>query len=372
MTESNKKRRPRLEALWKILRLSPHFLRASLLRRWVQINYNLPIELVFKKAETRPEINQAIKLIQETFTGIGTNQNNDCRLDFLKFLELPSTALIIAKWKDEVIASAALIPDGDYGLPSSPIWKENGLQIKGQRLVEMSNLCVKKEASFTLRGSTLLAFCKTIYKYCTEIIKVDLLLTVTQTEQKAFYTDLLFFNTIKTKEKKLFFGYLPLDQKTHNQFEKTYSQKNISQNLFHYFTKTSTSNIQLSKNRNVLGPNWSTQKLLRRSRSRLEFNTPAVAFIDGSTQAESCKIICVSENGVQIKLDQSHSQNLIGKPILITFEFEKEWITCIASIKWFESQKRLGCMVNEKSYSWSKFIEMAWNNNESIIYKMAS
>jgi PilZ domain len=372
MNSPQKKRGLLTGGLWNILRHAPAFLRATLLRNYIKISNTLPIELVFKKAETEPETQQALKLIHDTYLEMGHFNQPESRLHFSKFLALPTTVILIAKWRDEVIASVALIADSAFGLPSEPTWSKNNLRNKGERLVEITNLCTKKEASFTVSGSTLFAFCKMVFKYCTEMTKVDLLVTAARPNTKAFYTDILLFESVKTKEGSSFFGFFSFNKKNQAKFEKIYSQKQLSQNLYHYFTKTQSTNIQLTKNRNFLAPNWNSKKLFRRTRPRIDFNTTAVAFMNGSTKAESCKIISISENGVQIKLDQNHCQNLVGKPILITFEYEKEWITCQASIKWFESQKRLGCKVCDKSHSWKKFVDLAWNDLNSDSIKMAS
>lgn len=104
-------------------------------------------------------------------------------------------------------------------------------------------------------------------------------------------------------------------------------------------------------------------EFLKKTRPRFEIRTPAVAFVNGATIPEPCRVLNISDDGLQIKLEQPHSQLLLGQPVLVVFEHNKEWITCQATIKWLESQKRLGCWVGEdKSHSWKKFVELVWKD----------
>lgn len=119
-------------------------------------------------------------------------------------------------------------------------------------------------------------------------------------------------------------------------------------------------------------PTLRRTELIKRPKRHTEIRTPAVAFINGSTLAEPCKIINISESGLQIKLEQVHCQKLLGKSILIAFEYEKEWTTCQATIQWLESQKRLGCLVCDKSHSWKKFVDKVWKNTTPEVTKVAA
>lgn len=371
MKEPSENRRSVPQLLWKIVRHMPRFLRTPLLRNSIQICNTLPIELAFKKAETESEVQQALQLIHDTYYELGYINEQESKLHFSKFLALPTTSLLIAKWNSIVIASIAVIPDSAFGLPSEPIWTRNNLRKEGRSLVEMSKVCLKKNSPYPLTGGPFLAFCKMVYKHCTEIQKVNTLVTAVGRESQAVYNDLFLFKSVNIAEGPFFFAYLSLDKETYSAFENVYRKQKVSQNIFHYFTKIETANIQLSKNKTFLAPNWKSQKLHRRTRPRIDFKSEAIAFLNGSTKPESCSVLSISENGIQIKLNQNHSQNLVGKPVLISFEYEKEWVTCQATIKWFESQKRLGCMVCEKSHSWNKFVEQAWNESNSNFYKAA-
>lgn len=421
MKDSSKKRRPVSRTFWKFLRYMPPFLRASFLRAQFQVDYNLPEELVLKQAETESEIKQALTLVHDAYVELGYMAENKLRIRFSKFLALPTTVILIAKWKEEVIGTISIVSDSGFGLPSDPVWTDNKLRSQGELLAEISTLCIKKDFSFR-RGRLLMGLCKIMYLYCTQILKVDTIVASTTTEVEPFYTDILLFESLKNEKGNAhhmvngnpsFFGYLSLNKNLEAHYKKIYGKKKQAQNLHHYFFEAQSPWIHLPKMKTSLQSYLShknkavneiilkneslvkdfTQKdldviqnldvpvnlpflkktqLLRRPRPRFDIRTPAIAFVDGSKIPEPCKIINISENGIQIKLDQSHSQDLIGKPILIVFEHEKEWISCQASVRWLESQKRLGCMIGDKSHSWKKFVDLVWSDTHESVNKKAA
>lgn len=350
----------------------PAFLRASVLRFLFKTEYEQPAEFVIKKAETADELKQALILTQNL-------RENKSRLHFSKYMALPTTTILVAKWKEEVVGAVTIVPDGSCGLPSDPVWNENNLRKDGNLLVEISSFFVKKEFHFR-QSDILMGLCKGVYLFSTQILKASTVVTILTRESEFFYTDILLFESIRPQKNKSWtlsnnptalWGHLCLE-KFQERCKKTYQGKRKSKNLHHYFVEASSPWIQVAdknigKNVTLLQKN----QLLRRSRPRFEIATPAMAFVNGSTVPESCKVINISESGLQIKLDQPHHQDLLGKPILIVFEHEKEWITCPAVIKWLESQKRLGCMVYEKSYSWKKFLDVAVNDADYELYKVA-
>jgi hypothetical protein len=418
MTKTNKKRRPVTRSFWKFLRYMPTPLRARFLRAQFEVEYDLPEELVIKQAETESEIKQALTLVHDAYVDLGYMNENKLRLRFTKFLALPTTVILIAKWKEEVVGTISIVSDSAFGLPSDPVWGEHKLRAQGELLAEISTLCIKKDFAFR-RGKLLMGLCKIMYLYCTQILKVDTIVASTTTEVEPFYTDILLFESLKAEKgnphhmvngNPSFFGYLPLSKGLQNKYKEIYNDKKKTKNLYHYFVEAHSSWIHLPKMKTSLQSYLSNKnkavneiilknetlvkdftetdlnviqnldasanlpalgkvRKLRRPRPRFEIRTPAVAFVNGSTTPEPCKIINVSESGLQIKLDQTHCQELLGKPILVVFEHEKEWITCQASIKWLESQKRLGCMVSDKSHSWNKFVHLVWSDVNPGSYK---
>lgn len=413
MTKTKKKVRPVSRSFWTFLRYMPSFIRAPFLRSKFELEYDLPEEIVLKQAETESEIKQALTLVHDSYVELGYMDENKHRMRFSKFLVLPTTVILIAKWKDEVIGTISIVSDSAFGLPSDPVWAEHKFREKGELIAEISALCIKKNFVFR-RGKLLMALCKIMYMYCNQILKIDKIVASTTSEVESFYTDILLFEPLKenrgdahhmVKGNPSFYGSLPIGKRLYELHKAVYGKvKDPRKNIFHYFhvaepkwvqlpaTRSSLQSYTKDKNKAINGLIQKNEQLvedfettdihiiqnldasvsldvlkktqfIRKPRPRFEIRTPAVAFVNGSTVPEPCRILNVSDNGLQIKLEQPHTQVLLGQPVLVVFEHNKEWITCQATIKWLESQKRLGCMVTEdKSHSWKKFVELVWKD----------
>lgn len=413
MTKTKKKVRPVSRSFWTFLGYMPSFIRAPFLRSKFEVEYDLPEEIILKQAETESEIKQALTLVHDSYVKLGYMDENKHRMRFSKFLVLPTTVILIAKWKEEVIGTISIVSDSAFGLPSDPVWATHKFRERGELIAEISALCIKKNFNFR-RGRLLMALCKTMYDYCNQILKLDTIVASTTSEVESFYTDILLFEQLQenrgeahhmVKGNPSFYGFLPIGKKLYARHKAVYGKvKNLKKNLFHFFhvfepkwsqlptissslqsytkNKNKAINELIQKNENLVEDFETTDihiiqnldasvsldslkktQFIRKPRPRFEIRTPAVAFVNGSTTPEPCKILNISDNGLQIKLEQAHSQVLLGQPVLVVFEHNKEWITCQATIKWLESQKRLGCMVTEdKSHSWKKFVELVWHD----------
>src|SRR4051794_25134567 len=97
-----------------VFSLMPNSLQSLLLRSRLDLNYAPPAERVFKLAETRTELEQALTII-----GKGTS-GQEC-LAVTKYHALPSTAVLIAKENDVVVATLTLIGDNPLKLPSDAL-----------------------------------------------------------------------------------------------------------------------------------------------------------------------------------------------------------------------------------------------------------
>lgn len=332
----------------KYLKYLPPFLRRKYLRAIFEVQSEFPSEFLFKKAESQQEIQDALQLMQ-TFGSHNVNLN--------AFFDHPNTTFFIAKWKEKVVGSLCVVKDGILGVPSQTTSAINKMRSQGKNLAEVSPLCLKKDFSLH-REKVLLALCKTVYLYCTQILKVDTIIASTLPGTEYFYTDILLFQKLREgNSEENFLGFLPVNQDLHIRYLEVYGDQPKNKNLLHFLAEMETKCIQLPCQKS---------QLLRRSKPRVEIQNSAMAFVNGSKIPQACSVLNVSDNGLQIKLEQAHSQVLLGQPILVVFEHNQEWITCQATIKWLESQKRLGCAVNEKSHSWKKFTNKAWSENSTF------
>lgn len=199
MAKNKKLRRPVSRSFWTLLRYMPSFIRVPFLRSKFEVEYNLPEEMVLKQAETPDEIKQALTLVHDSYVALGYMDQSESRMRFSKFLALPTTVILIAKWNEEVVGTLSIVSDSAFGLPSDPVWSEHKFRERGELIAEISSLSIKKDFVFR-RGKLLMALCKIMYLYCSKILKVDAIVASTTTEVEPFYTDILLFKTLKENQ----------------------------------------------------------------------------------------------------------------------------------------------------------------------------
>ena len=296
-------------SLWNYVKYLPTPLRARLLRSKFEICYQLPSALTLKKAETPDEMNQASVLLQH---------------------ETAPHVTLIAKWHDEVVGALSLVFDETKQLPSEKFGSLETFRAQNLKIGEISSLSIKKR--FRLRRQKLIfPLCKLMYHYCTEILKLDLVITKVPAGAINFYTDVLLFKKLHSRNLTCYFEF---NNQSIENYKNIYNEKEKSKNLYHFFIEHQERND---------------------SSNRITYKTAAVAFVNGSRQAEKCTIINVSDTGLKLQMLQPHRLMSIGHEVLIAFERDQEFVICQAQLKWHESDSMWGCEVSEKSYSWEKF-----------------
>lgn len=177
---------------------------------------------------------------------------------FTRGYGLPGTRLFIAKHKEEVVATAVLIPDSAFGLPCDSFCSLQDLRGKGQLLGEMISPLVRDEY-YESRFDFLKPMMRMIFQWCKDQEKWDGLLIASPLETELFYQNLCFFSPIEKDA-------LPHDEETQKgtpvsplppiealphyfsfddgalrSMEEFYLKKPNLPNLYHYFFSTTGS-----------------------------------------------------------------------------------------------------------------------------------
>ena len=228
---------------WNLLSHLPRFIKGPIIRRMFTVDRDLSSNLVFKKAETPEEIEEAFKLAYEAYSDRGLVTDSEVKMRITKYHALPTTSLLIAKLNNEVIATISIICDSGLGLPVEKLFNIDFLRKKSVRIAEISTLAIRR-GHRTQRGKLLLALCKFMNEYCLDILGVDIIVATVHPEVKDFYRCVLLFDDIENGKAKAYdfvqgaaasAHYLKLGKVHAEQMEKIYRRAPSSRNLFHYF-----------------------------------------------------------------------------------------------------------------------------------------
>lgn len=183
------------QRIWQILPYLSVSRRERLVRSWFPTPSSLPADLIFKRAETFSEIEQAFQLIHDSYVETGLAQEHPSSLRITKYHALPTTSILIVKKGDEVIATLSVILDSGMGLPVEQLWSISDLRQESVRIAEISSLAIKR-GHRKQGGKLLLPLCAYMYSFCRTVLGVDTLVAVTHPRAGYFYSDVLLFSPL--------------------------------------------------------------------------------------------------------------------------------------------------------------------------------
>lgn len=208
----------------------------------VKIPLQPPEGLIIKLAETEEEFDQAFTLIQECYREIGISEEN-LKLRATKYHSLPTSQIVIAKMKDNVIATLTHVFDSPLGLPIEEHWSVEHERKNGKLLAEISSLAIHK--SWRHFHGLFLYLTRFALDLAIHHLGVDKWVIVTHPKAKDFYEGLLCFEPLS--ENILKCGYvkgadgfaqtLDLVQLKAN-FEKLYANKAKDKNIHDFYFVT--------------------------------------------------------------------------------------------------------------------------------------
>lgn len=249
-----KKRKPVTKRIWSLLKFLPSFIRKHFVRAQFEITYDLSRDYTFKIAETEDEVEQALHIVYDSYTSLGYIDECPEKMHFNAFLCLPTTSILIIKYKEEVVGTMSIVPDSSFGLPSEATWDLSAIKAKNPQIGEISSLTIKKSHK-TSRGHLLLTLCKLMYEFNMKLLHLDGVVLAATVEVEPFYTDLLLFKKVvaktgqehmRVKGNKSTCCFLNFNKAWEN-YIKEYGKKEKKRNLFYFFTKFNSPNIQLPK-----------------------------------------------------------------------------------------------------------------------------
>jgi hypothetical protein len=104
----------------------------------------LPEELKIKVADSDEEFLAALELLHDAYVEEGLMRPHAQGVRVTKFHALPTTSLIVAKWRDEVVGTVTIVQDSPFGLPADNVVELGALR-DGGLLVEVSSLAIQRD-----------------------------------------------------------------------------------------------------------------------------------------------------------------------------------------------------------------------------------
>lgn len=187
----------------KLFSLLPLKMREKIFLRYIEpfsydeFNENYTI----KVAETTDEVLQAYQLVYQNYfqTGLCDLESENIRIT--KHALLPTTSIIIVKYKEEVVGTISLITDNPLGLPMEKLFSIDELRKTGKQIAEISTLSIKK-GHRRQRGKIMLPLTNYLFDYARNILGMDYFTLIVHPYSAPFYTSLFAAKFITKKIKK--------------------------------------------------------------------------------------------------------------------------------------------------------------------------
>lgn len=203
--------------LWKLIQKMPEPVRYFCIRRIFTFSYELPEGITFKIAETAEEMEQAFRIIHDGYVERKLMDESSSKLRITKYFALPTTSVIVCKYHNKVVATASVIQDSQFRLPTDEFRDLDQFRKKDLKLVEVSGLAIDKSWRHQ-NGKLMIPLSKYMWEYVHYCLKADAIVISTAAFAKDFYRGLFLFE--------------PLDDDKVISFKTVKNSKTVSQILF--------------------------------------------------------------------------------------------------------------------------------------------
>lgn len=225
---------------WKLFQLLPEKIKSGIIRNSISIDESQLEGIEIRVASNKNEVNQAFKLLYESYHANGLMDRKDHELRVTKYHCLPTSIIIVAIYNGEVIGTVTHVLDSQLGLPSEGAVDISSFRKRGKRIAEISALAIKKE--FRRSHSLMFSLTRYMYHYATKYAGVNHWIIGVRSNVATYYQALFFFHRFKTKKishgfvnnSPSYFLYANLSE-LESLFFKHYSHKEDSKNLFKFY-----------------------------------------------------------------------------------------------------------------------------------------
>lgn len=232
----------------------PKKLKHELIRQTIKIPSVLPESLIIKVAETKSELEQAYRILHDSYVEMGYAKPQECGMRITKYFALPTTTTFVALWDGQVVGTMSLIRQSTMGLPLEKEFDLSQIRQSGAMIAEVSSLAIHRDFRHQ-RGSIFLPLCKYFHDYARLYMKVDAAVIAVNPSWVDFYEGFLLFEKLqaKTVSNYDFANGAPavglvLDFRTFNlRYDEVYGHREDESNLRDFFLLSKFVNLQFPK-----------------------------------------------------------------------------------------------------------------------------
>lgn len=378
-------RRKHESKLKPLLRKLPKPVACQLVRSLVRFDLAIDPTIEFKMATTITETEQALRLVHDEYVKSGYIEPQPNGIWVIPHHQRNSTAILIAKKDQQVIATLTVARNDRCALPLEKVFDISAFSDRTRRCTEVTCLTIHPDHRRRAKGSTLLYLMKYMYLFCTHHFGTEDLYVTVLPKDAIFYESLLLFNASEFGVRDYMGApavLLRLDLTTApERYRKAYRSILAAQDLFEFFVLRPESNFlfptriwseicyqppargvicadTLDHSRNTAGSESNAakgpQELSRAM--RFQVSAKAVLFSALSTKVTGVEIRDVSARGLKIKLLSQDPHMSAGKELILSWRTpsgDKDHIQ--VRVQWLDpSQKIAGLEIIEKTLAWER------------------
>lgn len=232
----------------------PDFIQGPIYRNMLCLTDKIPSELTFKIAENDKELEQAFELVYQSYKDIGIIDDSEDQIWMTKYHLMPSSSVLIVKWKEEVIGTACVILDSPLNLPIDQVADLSSYRNNGQAIAEISSLAIRKEYRGK-RSSVIMPLLKFIYEYSYHHAEVDILIATIHKSARGYFRHILGFQDLPrntdvkysmVKDARPSTLVIDLNALLEN-YKNVYSKEKNDKNLYRYYKDIRFENFNFGK-----------------------------------------------------------------------------------------------------------------------------
>lgn len=370
------------------------------IRNLIQLDYTDDPDLVVKIAETQEELEGAFKVLYRSYLEMGYCERSESEMRLTLHHALPTSSVIIAKYKHEVVGTMTLVRGNNLGLPCEKEWSIDNLKRHDRRVAEITSLAIDKRFRRIEKGNILFPILKYMYEFSTDYFGTQILAIVIHPKERDFYEGLFFFESISDKVVEDYYGapaialYLDLEE-ARRRYVKVYGSRKAEKNLSHYFTRFKSPCLVMPRRnsfsvdypvmdktlfeyfffeKSSLGEAMTGDVLNRilqhfpgsdreRPASRFSIDAPARINEAGSERTFDVVIKNISLSGLRLVIASDRIENLFeeGKSYELRFQHD-DFVTIQICNRWNQDQRQAGFIVAPDQLNWFHFLKVIQNN----------
>ncbi|MFZ3229495.1 MAG: hypothetical protein WA160_04770 [Pseudobdellovibrio sp.] len=179
--------------------LLPKWMLHSITRNSLNLDYELPDDLIFKVAETQEELEAAFSILHDAYVGEAFIKPRESGLYVSLQHALPSTSTLIAVLKGRVIGTVTLIRDNPLTLPLEKHFDVSSLRNRGARVAEVSSLAVHRDFRRAYGGKVVFPLFAYLYRYAVQCYGLSYFVIAIYPHHTYFYEAIFDFKQVENK-----------------------------------------------------------------------------------------------------------------------------------------------------------------------------